>query len=155
MESIVIFKSIHHGNTKKIAEKIAMVLDGKLIEPEEFKLEDLSTLDIIGFGSGIYYGDFHEDIFDLIKDLPKVKNKKAFIFSTSGLPKIPFLHDYENNIKKELLRKGFEIIDTYSCRGWDTYFPPVKIFGGIHKGKPDESDLEEVKKFSKSLKNSK
>ena len=83
MQSIIIYRSVHHKNTKKIAETIAKVLRAKLITPDKVNIVEIQKSDIIGFGSGIYFGRFHKTILELIEKLPKLK-KKAFIFSTCG-----------------------------------------------------------------------
>ena len=48
------------------------------------------------------------------------------------------------------IQKGFEIIDEFNCLGWDS-FGPLKIIGGINKGRPNESDIQKAKEFAKNL----
>lgn len=151
METLVIYKSIHHGNTEKVAKSIAEVLEADLHEPEEVHREEVLGKDLVGFGSGIYHRSFHESIFDLVEELPEIESKKAFLFSTSGLPKIPIFHDFGNKVKEKLAEKGFEVIGHFSCRGWDTYISIFDLFGGIHEGRPNEEDLKEAKEFAKQL----
>lgn len=151
METLVIYKSIHHGNTEEVAKSIAEVLEADLREAEEVPAKEVLEKDLVGFGSGIYHGSFHEGISNFVEKLPEVEGKKAFIFSTSGLPKIPIFHDFENELKQKLTEKGFEVIGSFSCRGWDTYISVLDLFGGIHEGRPNEEDLEEAKKFAKQL----
>lgn len=151
LETLVICKSIHHGNTEAVGKSIAKVIEADLREPERTDVEEVREKDLVGFGSGIYHGSFHESIFDFIEKLPEVEGKKAFIFSTSGLPKIPIFHDFEDELKEKLTDKGFEVIGSFSCRGWDTYISVFDFFGGIHKGRPNEGDLEEAKKFAKKI----
>ena len=38
----------------------------------------------------------------------------------------------------------------YSCKGYDT-FGPFKLIGGLAKGHPDASELEEARKFFEKL----
>ncbi len=151
METLVIYKSIHHDNTEEVAKSIAEVLEADLREPENIQAEEVLGKDLVGFGSGIYYRNFHENILNLVKELPEIENKKAFLFSTSGLPKIPIFHDFEKELKKKLTEKGFEVIGSFSCRGWDTYVSIFDLFGGIHEGRPNEEDLEDAEKFAKQL----
>ena len=67
-------------NTKKIAEAITAVLDAQVIEVKEAKTESLLEYDLIGFGSGIYFANHDPDLLELIDDLPKVDDRKSFIF---------------------------------------------------------------------------
>jgi flavodoxin len=40
--------------------------------------------DLIGFGSGIYGGKFHQTLIQFIEGLPTFAGKQAFIFSTGA-----------------------------------------------------------------------
>lgn len=151
MKALIICISIHHQNTLKIAEVIAEVLEAKIVRPSEIKLEEINNYDLIGFGSGIYFGNYHKSLINLAKNLPTVKDKKAFIFSTSGQPESVFFNLFTKNFKKILEKKGFEILGQFNCRGFDT-FGLLKFFGGLHQGRPDKKDLEEAKKFAQNLK---
>ena len=146
MKVLVICVSIHHGNTEKIAKEIANVLEAKLAKPQELDVSDIAKYDLIGFGSGIYHNKHHESLFKLLDKLPIQENKKAFIFTTSGASK-----DYNEPLKDKLLEKGFNITGDFSCKGFDTW-GPFKIIGGINKGRPNEKDLENAKKFAEDLK---
>lgn len=147
MSAIIVYVSIHHKNTEKIAKAIAEVLNAELVKPWEVKPEELLKYDLIGFGSGIYYWKHHRALFKLINNLPEVKGKKAFIFSTAGIS-IPFIN--HRKLRRALRRKGFEIVGELSCRGWDTNGWLAKI-GGISKGHPNEKDLEKARRFAKKL----
>jgi len=95
---------------------------------------------VIGFGSEIYFGKHHKSLFELVDKLP-ILNKKAFVFSTSGVSnKLNFLNNishwttnFQNPLKEKLIKKGFKIIGEFNCRGFDT-FGPFKLIGGINKG---------------------
>ncbi|WP_461866274.1 NADPH-dependent FMN reductase family protein [Thermococcus sp.] len=101
---------------------------------------------MIGFGSGTYWWRHHWALLKLVEDLPRMEGKKAFIFSTAGMP-------WYNHraLKRELKEKGFQIVGEFSCRGWDTNGWLAKI-GGINKGHPNEKDLERVRRFAEKLK---
>ena len=83
MKALVIYESVHHGNTKKIAEAIATVLDAKL-ERVGAARPSLEGYDLVGFGSGIFFGKHHRRLIDFIERLDGGQLKPAFIFSTSG-----------------------------------------------------------------------
>lgn len=151
MKTLIIYVSMHHGNTEKIAKAMMNVLDADLIKPAEVDDSVVSKYDLIGFGSGIYFGRHHRSLFNLVDELSNQNGKKAFIFSTSGLRKISFIHDFDKPLRKKLLKKGFKVIGELNCRGWDTYPLWVKPFGGVNKGEPGEKELEKAKWFAKSL----
>jgi len=81
-----------------------------------------------------------------------LKNKKAFIFSTSGLRKMRFIHNFDKPLKEKLERKGFDIIGEFSCRGYDTS-QAAMIVGGINRGSPNAKDLKQAEDFARGLKN--
>lgn len=149
MNTLIIYKSIHQGNTKRVAEAMANKLNGDLAEPEEIRAEDLEGYDLIGFGSGIYFTDFHRQVLGFAEELNEM-NKKAFIFSTSGMPKVPVIHDFEKKIKQRLDEAGFELLGSFNCRGFDDY-GPLKYIGGIHKNRPNKNDLKEAREFVKRI----
>ena len=146
MRVAIVCKSIHHGNTKKIADAMAKVLKAKVIEPEGASLDDY---DLVGFGSGIYAWKHHRSLFKLIDKLPEQKGKKAFIFSTSGGGKV-LGKGAHWRLRKPLEKKGFEVIREFNCRGFDT-FGPLKLIGGVNKGRPNEDDIKNAEKFAGSL----
>jgi len=152
MKTLIIYNSTHHGNTEKIAKVMAEILNAELIKSDEVDMTTLSKYDLIGFGSGIYYGKHHRNLFELINKLDNQKGRKAFILSTSGMKKVRFFHEFDKPLKKKLLKKGFRIIGEFNCRGWDTYPFWVKLFGGVNKGRPNEEDLENARNFAKYLK---
>jgi len=152
MKTLIIYVSVHHGNTEKVARAMANALGADLLQVQQADANVLEQYDLIGFGSGIYFGKHHKSLFDFVDRLPAIKNKKAFIFSTSGLRKIPFIHDFDKPLREKLQRKGFDIIGEFSCRGLDTY-RATKLVGGINKGRPDARDFEQAQDFARALLN--
>jgi flavodoxin len=150
MKALIIYISVHHGNTEKVAKVIANILDADLLQVKKVDASMLEQYDFIGFGSGIYFGKPHKSLLDFIDKLPLIQNKKAFIFSTSGLRKIRFVHNFDKPLKEKLQRKGFDIIGEFSCRGYDTS-QAAMIVGGINKGRPDAKDLKQAEDFARDL----
>jgi flavodoxin len=146
MRITIIYVSIHHGNTEKIAREIARVLDAEFVDVGKANEEMIKDSDLIGFGSGIYFGKHHTSLLKFIDALPQM-NKKVFIFSTRGGGP-PFI--YHRAIKKKLREKGFEIVGEFSCKGLDT-FGLLKYIGGINKGRPDEKDLRKAREFAEKV----
>ena len=54
MKILIIYKSIHLGSTKKIAETLGRIMTADVIEANEFDINNFDNYDLIGFGSGIY-----------------------------------------------------------------------------------------------------
>jgi flavodoxin len=151
MKTLIIYISVHHGNTEKVVTAMANALDAQLLRVEQVNPNLLEQYDLIGFGSGIYFGKHHESLLDFVDRLPVQRNKKAFIFSTSGLRKIPFVHDFDKPLEEKLRQKGFHIIGEFSCKGFDTS-QAAKIIGGVNRGRPNEEDLKLAEDFARGLK---
>ena len=152
MRAIIVYQSIHHQNTAKIAATLAEKLECRAISVDKIRPQEIIKADLIGFGSGIYFGRFHRVLFALIEKLPVQTGKKAFLFSTSGIPKIPLLYDTHQSFRRVLVRKGFAIIGEFNCPGWDTYPKLVRPFGGIRKKRPNKFDLGKADHFGQCLK---
>jgi len=148
--SIIVCVSIHHGNTLKLARVFAKVLDAEIVKPDEIRPEDLGDYRLAGFGSGIYFGSHHKSLLEFAEKAPEVSDMPAFIFSTSGLPRIPILHDYHKPLLRILRRKGFRIIGEFSCRGYNTHGVLEKL-GGMNRGRPNEEDLRRAEAFANNL----
>ena len=149
MKILLICVSIHHGNTEKIAKAMAEVLDVEIKKPSEVNIEEITKYDLIGFGSGIYNRKHHRSLFELINKLKIQNHNKGFIFSTAMAP-FKVLH---KPLKESLIDKGFDIIGEFSCKGFMSDSFTKYIFGGLNKGRPNEKDLENARKFAEELKN--
>lgn len=150
MRTAIVCKSVHHGNTLKVAEVIAEELAADIFSPEEFDNETLQQYDLIGFGSGIYNAKHHRSLVDLVDDLSSLSEKDVFVFYTSGFEKFPVLSSFETALTGKLEEKGAQITNTFSCRGFQTW-GPFRIGGGRNKGHPDEADLNNARTFAKTL----
>jgi flavodoxin len=150
MKALIIYVSVHHGNTERVAKVMANILDADLLQVEQVDASMLEQYDLIGFGSGIYVGKHHNSLLDFVDKLPMMRNKKAFIFSTSGLRKMRFIHNFDKPLKEKLERKGFDIIGEFSCRGYDTS-QAAMIVGGINRGRPNAKDLKQAEDFARGL----
>ena len=143
MKTTIIFASVHHGNTRKIVEKIARNNDVDLIDATQVKEKDLSEYDRIGFASGIYYGKFHQAVLNFASvNLPEYK--EVFLICTYGGSAA-----YQS-IETIIKDKHCNVIGKFSCKGYDT-FGPFKLVGGIAKGHPNEKDLTAAMEFYQSL----
>lgn len=148
MKSIVIYESIHHNNTEKIAKVISDEIGAELVNVKNFadSHKNLDDYDLVGFGSGIYYGKIHKNIKKFIETTEHMDNQKIFIFTTSGRLK----EDFINKFKELLNSNGFDVVADFSCKGFDT-FGPLRLIGGINKDQPNEEDLANAKSFAEAL----
>jgi flavodoxin len=148
MKTLMLCISIHHENTRKIANAISEVLKAKVMNPAEVikDINGIKNYDLIGFGSGIYGFKHHKNLIGFVEKLPQQNGRKAFIFSTSGKGGT----EQHKELRKKLEEKGFAIVGEFGCKGWDT-FGPLVLFGGVNKGKPDEEDVADAKKFAKEM----
>jgi flavodoxin len=145
MKTIVICVSVHHGNTKKIADAIADVLHAQVCTPGKVDAAMLDDCDLIGVGSGIYYGQHHQSLLDFVDNLPLL-HKQAFVFSTRGGA---LDHNHEP-LKQRLERKGLRIIAEFSCKGLDTS-GVFNYIGGVNNNRPNDNDLSDAREFARTL----
>jgi flavodoxin len=151
MKSLIVVFSYHHKNTQKVAEVMAKVLDAQLKSPQQTNPEELNQYDLVGFGAGIDSGKHYKQILDFADAIPQVTDKKAFIFSTSGLTGEKKLTKDHLALSEKLQSKGYLIVDEFQCKGFNTN-SFLKYFGGINKGRPDEEDLKRAEAFAEKLK---
>ncbi|TFG04081.1 flavodoxin [Candidatus Thorarchaeota archaeon] len=150
MNSLIICKSIHHGNTKKIASAIAEVLQAEIVSPEEVSYDQLNEYDLIGFGSGIYFSKLHRSIEEFVDEMPILEGGKAFLFFTHGLDHLYWARLGRQPVSEKLEEKGFEIVGEFGCKGYQSNMP-FRLVGGINKGRPNEEDLEASRDFAGNL----
>ena len=149
MKSLLIVFSYHHYNTEKIANVMAKVLDAETKTPQQTDPEELQEYSLIGFGSGIYGAEHHESLLDLANRLPRVTDRKAFLFSTSS--NLEPLSKNHLTLREKLQSKGYMIVDEFTCAGFNTN-SFTRFFGGINKGRPNSGDLKNAEEFAQNLK---
>jgi flavodoxin len=158
MRSLIICHSVHHGNTLKVAHVLAEELDAVIRKPSELADKDLDKYDLIGFGAGIYDDAHHVALLDCVDRLPKCKGRKAFIFSTSGVPVSilgnKFLKSYSvkahRYLREKLESKGYKILGELILPGFNTNVF-LKYIGGLNKNRPNEEDFSEAREFAVSV----
>lgn len=149
MKCLIIYDTMT-GNTERITKAIASVLKAKVIKAGKVRISEIAKYDLIGFGSGIYATKHHQSLLKLVDKMPEIENKKAFVFSTAGTCSLKLL--WHVPLRKRLLKKGFEIVGDFCCKGIDK-FGPFKLVGGLNKGHPDTKDIQQARQFAKQLKN--
>jgi flavodoxin len=144
---LIICESTHHGNTRKVALAIAGVINAQVVEADSVRLEELDTHDLVGFGSGIYFGSHSPRLLRLAERLSQ-NPRKAFIFSTAGLPIL--WRRFHKRLRRTLESRGCEVVGEFNCPGWDTY-GFLSLIGGIYRKHPNEKDLQRAEVFAASL----
>ncbi|NPV50955.1 MAG: flavodoxin [Candidatus Methanofastidiosum sp.] len=146
MNTLIIYKSVHKMNTEKVARAMAEAINADIRKVEDAKSSMLAKYDLIGFGSGIYYGKHHETLLDFVNGLPQQEGKAAFVFSTSG----GSIKSMNRELRRALMEKGFTIKGEFTCPGFET-FGVFGLIGGFRKGRPNVKDLDKAQKFAKGL----
>ncbi len=108
---------------------------------------DESAYALIGFGSGIDSGKHYKPLLGFTDQLSSVTDKKAFIFSTSGVSNAKYKAKIHTALREKLQAKSYMIVDEFNCHGFNTN-SFLKYFGGMNKGKPDVEDLEHAEEFA-------
>ncbi len=151
IKSLVIVYSYHHKNTEKIANSIANVLEAEVKYPDDVNLDEIKNYALVGLGAGIDSGKHYAPILKLANELPIVKAKKAFIFSTSAIIGKKKMKKDHSALRKILNSKGYEIVDEFHCKGFNTN-SFLKYFGGMNKKRPNAQDLENAQIFARKIK---
>ncbi len=148
MKSVIIYKSIHKGNTKKIAQAMAEAIDADIFDVNDFDMQNLKNYDLAGFGSGIYFNRHHAEIIEMARLMPISQKTKVFVFSTSGVG----TEALNIGLKKIIQDRGFNIIGNWACKGYDSCGVFI-LSGGINKDNPDNKDLESARQFALEMAN--
>jgi flavodoxin len=145
MRTVIIYASKHHGNTKKVCDRLASDCNVTLVEAAEvsdsFPWEDY---DLVGFASGIAFKKFYEPVNKAAGMIPA--GKKVFYIYTCAAND----QDFAANIRGIVESRGSESIGSYGCRGFNT-FGPLKLIGGINKMNPTEEELVNAVDFYRSI----
>lgn len=143
--AVIIYASIHHGNTEKLVKAIADKYDIVQIDATKQQQADLSEYDLIGFASGIDFGKFYDSVEQFLKaNLPK--GKKVFFLYTCAKVN----HRFTKRIKSLAHERNATILGEYGCRGYNTY-GPWKMIGGMNKQHPTEYEIDNAVNFFASL----
>ena len=146
MKILIIVKSKHNDNTLKIAEAMSEAAPVTVTDLENVKYYKLDEYDIIGFGSGIYFGKHDKEILNFVKTL---NNEPAFsfVFSTSGSKNFQ-----KNNrtLIKLLESKNKTVLGSFGCQGYDKFFI-FALLGGINKDRPNIDDFDAAQQFVQDI----
>ncbi|MFZ3554602.1 flavodoxin family protein [Streptomyces sp. BH055] len=148
MNAVIVCHSVSHGNTRRVADAMAEVLDAKVVTPEQADPSELADAGLVGFGSGVFHTKLHPRLTEFARALP-ARQGRAFVFATSGLPQTP-LTRFARPLVRLLESKGFQVDGSFTCRAFDTW-APFKLVGGINKHRPNDADLAAAREFATRL----
>ncbi|WDT90302.1 flavodoxin family protein [Streptomyces sp. SCSIO-PteL053] len=154
MKAVIVCVSVSHGNTLRVADAMAQPLGAGIVSPEEADPRELAAADLVGFGSGVFYGRLHPRLTDFVRALPSGPRQDrpgahAFVFASSGLPETPVM-PFTRPLVRLLEGKGFDVAGTFACRALDTW-APFKLVGGLNRHRPDTDDLATARAFAERL----
>jgi flavodoxin len=158
MRSLVIAASYHHRSTERIAAAIAAVLGAELKRPREVAPDSLGDYGLVGFGSGIYDARHHVELLRLAEALPPSRGRRAFVFSTCGVPIALAGKELvsrnavasHSELRERLVASGYEIVGEFGCAGFNSN-SFLRAFGGINKGRPNAEDIADAEEFARGL----
>lgn len=145
MKTAICYYSRHHGNTLRVIKAMAEAGDTELIDVTARSAVRLEDYDRVGFASGIYGFEFHKAVVEFARQYLPQGKPVFFVYTYGGVKGTG-----AKAVAKVAAERGCPVLGEFSCRGYDT-FGPFKLTGGIAKGHPDALDLEDARKFYRSL----
>lgn len=142
---VLVYASMHHGNTYKLVKAITDKYDIKCIDATVEKKVDLSEYDMIGFASGIDFGKFYEPIEQFAKENLPMKREVFFLYTCAMVRE-----GFTNSMKEIALEKKAIFLGEYGCKGFNTY-GPWKVIGGMNKNHPTKEEIEGAISFYEKL----
>ncbi|MGI6713608.1 MAG: flavodoxin domain-containing protein [Bacilli bacterium] len=147
-KKVIIYTSYHQRNTFNLLQASLPIEEYtwvNLLRGEEKNLA-LNHFDVVILGSGIYYGKMHKRLLAFIAaQKEELASKTLALVITAG--KTP--EHYQRRVKRYLKRLKLPSHRVYACLGYDT-FGPLRLIGGINKGRPNEEDKERLSAFIKT-----
>ena len=146
MKTIILYASTHHGNTRKIVERMAKKMGARTVDVVKEGIPDISSYKLIGLASGVYFGTFHETLVKFVQEAPFTPAHRVFLADTCGVG----WKDYTYKLRMLLEERGVHCAGRFQCRGYDTY-GPWRLIGGIARKHPDETDLRKAEIFAQRM----
>ena len=123
------------GNTKKLAEAIANAVGAEALPISEPIVE---AVDILFLGNSYYAFSIDPEVRDFVRGLHKDKVGKIVNFGSAAM-----LNSTYKKVKTEADKVGIPMdAREFHCKS---------EFKGIHKGKPDESDMKAAAEFARKI----
>ncbi len=123
------------GNTKRLAEAVADAVGAEALPISSPVTE---PVDILFLGNSYYAFNIDPEVRDFVRGLDKDMVGKIVNFGSAAM-----LNSTYKKVKAEADKAGIPMDKReFHCRG---------EFKGIHKGKPDESDLQAAAEFARKI----
>ena len=123
------------GNTKRLAEAVAKAVG---TEAQPVSVPVTEPVDILFLGNSYYAFSIDPEVRSFIRGLDKSKIGRIVNFGSAAM-----LNSTYKKVKAEADKAGIPMDEReFHCKG---------EFKGVHKGKPDESDLKAVAEFAKKI----
>ena len=123
------------GNTKRLAEAVAKAVG---VEALPISTPVNEPVDILFLGNSYYAFTIDPEVRAFIKGLDKNKVGKIVNFGSAAM-----LNSTYKKVKAEADKVGIPMDEReFHCKG---------EFKGIHKGKPDESDMKAAADFARKI----
>ncbi len=123
------------GNTKRLAEAVAKAVG---VEAQPLSSPIMEPVDILFLGNSYYAFSIDPEVRNFIKSLEKAKVGKIVNFGSAAM-----LNSTYKKVKAEADKAGIPMDEReFHCKG---------EFKGIHKGKPDESDMKAAAEFARKI----
>ena len=123
------------GNTKRLAQAVADAVNAQA-QPISVPVDE--PVDVLFLGNSYYAFNIDPEVRDFIRSLDKDKVGRIVNFGSAAL-----MNSTWKKVKAEADKVGVPM-DTreFHCKG---------EFKGVHKGRPNEADMEAAADFAKSF----
>ncbi len=123
------------GNTKKLADAIAETVG---VEAKSIEAGLDEKVDVLFLGASVYAYGIDNNVKGFIAKLDPEMVGKIVVFSTSALAERAF-----PEVEKAIRASGIKVDErNFYCRG---------SFLMMHKGRPNDEDVANAKKFAKEI----
>jgi len=123
------------GNTKRLAEAVAKAAG---VEAQPISVPVSEPVDILFLGNSYYAFTIDPEVRAFVKSLDKAKVGKIVNFGSAAM-----MNSTWKKVKAEADKAGIPMDEReFHCKG---------EFKGVHKGKPDESDMKAAAEFAAKI----
>ena len=123
------------GNTKRLVEAVANAVG---VEAQPISTPVSEPVDILFLGNSYYAFSIDPEVRDFVRSLDKNKVGRIVNFGSACM-----LNSTWKKVKAEADKVGIKMDEReFHCKG---------EFKGLHKGKPDESNLKAAAEFARKI----
>ena len=123
------------GNTRRLAEAVAEAVGAKALPISTPVTE---PVDVLFLGNSYYAFSIDPEVRDFVRSLDKSKVGRIVNFGSAAM-----LNSTYKKVKAEADRAGIPMDEReFHCKG---------EFMGIHKGRPNEEDLQAAAEFARNI----